>query len=238
MLDSHPGVKVYTELFLAGATGAPMWEPSDIEFVNAYWQHRRAVSRPYWTVRYLQRVFDQPDVAAVGFKYMYDQIPRSPMVLPYAAARRVRVVHLVRRNLLDSVISNQRALHTGLYHLPTDGRPQIPWAPAELDEGRIRLDPDQVLGELSRLARERERIRRWLRITRTLTLEVEYETLVRDVAAFAPMLHFLGVQDADPGRLHSGLKKLRTTPREHVVENFGELQTALAGTAFEAFLAR
>jgi len=241
MLSSHPGVKVYTELFIAQASGSPLWEPSDVEFANTYWEAHarrpRRVTRHYWTVRYLQRVFDQPQCAAVGFKYMYDQVRRSPPVLPYAAARRVRVVHLIRHNLLDSVISNQRALHTGVFHLAADGRPPIPWAPADFDRSKIRLEPAQVLGELRRLLRERERVRRWLKLTRTPTLEVHYETLVADRGRFAEILEFLGVPEPDPAHLRSGLQKIRTEPRAAVVENLPELEAALAATPFAPFLA-
>jgi len=239
MLGSHPGVKVYTELFLAGARGVPMWEPSDVEFVNTYWERLarrpRRLTRNYWTVRYLNRLFDQPHCHAVGFKYMYDQVPRSPAVLPYAAARRVRVVHLVRHNLLDSVISNQRALRTGLYHVATDDRPPIPWAPSQVDETRIRLDPSQVMRELQRLSHQRRLVRAWLAATRTPAIEVRYETLAADPAAFGPVLDFLGVPGGDPTALRSGLKKLRTAPKADVVENFAELTAALRGTPFESY---
>lgn len=237
-LNTHPELKVYTELFIGGSTGTPLWEPSDLEFIDTYWETHarrpRRITRHYWTVRYLQRVFDRRECAAVGFKYMYDQIRRSPPVLPYAAARRMRVVHLIRRNLLDVVISNQRALHTGVFHLPADGRPQIPWAPAELDRSRIHLDPAHVVGELQRLERERRLARAWLRATRTPTLEVEYEALHADPGRFAGILSFLGVQAVE---LTSGLKKIGTEPRGSVVENLPELEAALAGTRFAPFLA-
>lgn len=237
-LNSHPNLKVYTELFIAGSRGMPLWEPNDIEFLNTYWETHarrpRRLTHHYWTVRYLQRVFDQPGWAAVGFKYMYDQVRHTPPVLAYAAARRIRVVHLIRRNLLDVVISNQRALHTGIFHMAADGRPPIPWAPAELDRTRFRLDPGQVLGELHRLERERELARRWLRATRTPTVEVEYEALLADPRRFGDILSFLG---AEPAELSSGLRKIGTEPRAAVVENLPELEAALAGTPFAGFLA-
>lgn len=240
MLDSHPGVKVYSELFIAGSRGRPLWGPGDIDFIETYWEQRvrppSALTRQYWTMRYLQRVFGQPDCAAVGFKYMYDQIRRSPPVLPYAAARRVRVVHLVRRNLLDVVVSSRRALHTGVFHLAGDGRPPIPWAPAELDRSRFSLDPGQVVRELRRLTRERALVRGWLRLTRTPSIEVRYEDLLGDQARFGEILDFLGVARADPSRLRSGLQKIRSEPLQSVVENLGELRAALAGTSFERFL--
>jgi len=239
MLNSHADLKVYSELFLRDASGMPMWEPSDVEFAASFVAGRAGapaiVTRRYWTVRYLRRLFDQ-GTQAVGFKYMYDQVPHSPEVLAYAAVARVPIVHLIRKNLLDTVISSKLALASGLYHLPTDGRPPIPWLASDREDVKIRLEPGEVIGELSRLAREHRIARSWLRVTRTPTLEVEYEELVADSHQFGRVLSFLGVPNPDASRLGSGLEKVRTEPRSHVITNFSELESTLAGTPFEAFL--
>jgi LPS sulfotransferase NodH len=241
MLNSHPHVKVYTELFLAGASGNPTWDPSDIEFANTYWEatvgRPRALRRPYSTTKYLQRVFDQSECDAVGFKYMYDQIPRSPEVLLHAAATRTRIVHLVRRNLLDTVISAKLALRSGIFHQSTDDRPRIPpWAPAKPRASTITIEPRELMSELQRLTRERRRMRAWLRLTRTPFIEVEYETLALGPDGFGEVLDFLRLPGRDANRLNSSLKKLRRAPREAVVENLDEIEATLAGTRFEQLL--
>jgi LPS sulfotransferase NodH len=240
MLHSHPSLKVYSELFLPGAQGMPMWEPSDFEFAASFVGDRARppalITRRYWTVAYLRRLFGQPGEVSVGFKYMYDQVPHSAEVLAYAAAARVPVVHLIRRNLLDTVISAKLAASSGLYHLPADGRPAIPWLASERGEERIRLDPGAVIEELTRLERERGRFRAWLKFTRTPTVEVEYEALVEDRSRFGCILEFLGVPDPDPSQLQSALRKVRTEPRADVISNYSELESTLSGTPFAAFL--
>jgi LPS sulfotransferase NodH len=240
MLNSHPDLKVYSELFLAGALGMPLWQPNDIEFAESFVDARAhpsgLIARRYWGVRYLRRLFDQDGCRAVGFKYMYDQVRHSPEVLAYAALSRVPVVHLIRSNLLDTVISSKRALATGLYHAPTDGRPPIPWLASDQTDVKIRLDPNEVVGELKRLTRERQLVRAWLRLTRTPTSEVQYEALVADPSRFGSILSFLGVPSGDVPLLGSALKKLRTEPRSEVVANFSEVESTLAGTPFEGFL--
>jgi Stf0 sulphotransferase len=240
MLNSHAELKVYSELFLPDARGMPLWEPSDVEFARSFVDARarapRVVSRRYWTISYLRRLFDQGGSQGVGFKYMYNQIRHSPEVLPYAAAARVPVVHLIRRNLLDTVISSELARASGLYHLPTDGRPPIPWLASERPELKIRLDPGEVMSQLSRMTRERRLVRSWLRLSGTRTLEVEYEALVADPSRFGEILSFLRVARPDPSCLGSSLEKVRTEPRSHVIANFSELESTLTGTPFEAFL--
>lgn len=239
-LNTHAGLKVYTELFIYQGRDFPFWEPNDVEFANTFWDRHatrpRRLTKPYWTVRYLQHVFDQPDCQAVGFKYMYDQIRRSPEVLVWAAAARVKVVHLVRTNLLDVVVSAKLAEKTRVWGIATDGRPDMPWTSSTMTSQRITLDPGFVFGELTRMSRERDRARAWLKRTRTPTCEVLYETLAADQGAFATILDFLELPDPDPSVLRSPLKKLRTAPVSDVVENFAEVRARLLGTPFEGFL--
>lgn len=239
-LNTHPGVKVYTELFIYNGRDFPFWEPNDVEFANTFWEKHdgrpRRLTRPYTTVRYLRRVLDQPDCGAVGFKYMYDQIRRSRVVLPYAAAARIKVVHLVRVNLLDVLVSSRLAETTRVWGIATDGRPQMPWTSSTLAPQKITLDPDFVTAELARLSKERERARAWLSRSRTPTCEVHYETLAADRSAFGTILDFLELPDPDPTVLRSPLKKIRTAPVSEVIENFAEVRASLLGTPFEVFL--
>lgn len=211
-----------------------------MEFFNTYLERHLPRStgpaRWYWAVRYLRRVFRQPNLHAVGFKYMYDQVPHSRAVLPYAAVVRGSVVHLVRRNLLDVVISSRLALANHTYHVATDGRPQIPWHRAAPRQWRIELDPGEVLPELQRLARERQNFRTWLRLSRTRSCEVEYETLCSSSSEFGRILAFLGLPAQDAEHLTSGLRKLRSSPQSETITNFAEVERSLAGTVFETHL--
>lgn len=240
MLNSHPEIRVHTELFLAGASGYPRWEPSQIEFLDSYLERHMAgagpIARSYWRLRYLRRIFQQPGIRAVGFKFMYDQIRRSPEVMAYAAARQVGVVHLIRRNLLDTVISAKLAATTGLYHLAGDARTPVPWWPSKKVETTVRLHVPDVLRELDLLTRERRRIRAWLRVTRTPVCELEYEALAANRYAFAPVLVFLGLSERDTSLLDSGLQKLQTRPQTDVLENFTEVREALRPTPYGVFV--
>lgn len=240
MLNSHPDLKVYNELFLRDAEGVPIWEPSDVVFANTFLAERARgparLTRGYWTMRYLRYVYNQPDVRGVGFKYMYDQVPHSRAVLPYAAIARVPVVHILRRNLLDIVISAKAALASGFYHLPSDGRPDIPWQPSSQVDQRITLDPSEVLEDLTRLSHERRRFQRWLRLTRTPTCEVEYEALTVDRSQFGRILAFLGLPAEQAELLNSGLKKIRSSAQAETITNFSDIERRLRGTPFQSYL--
>jgi LPS sulfotransferase NodH len=240
MLNSHPDVKVYNELFLRGAKGVPKWQPNDIQFASTFLEERagtpRVLTRRYWTIKLLDRIFDQPTVQAAGFKLMYEQALSSPEILPYAAIKRVAVIHLVRRNLLDVIVSSKLAEASGIYHVATDDRPALHQVGDTLAHVKVRLDPTEIIQTITRLARVTRAVRAWLRITRTPTHEVLYEDLLSGPSAFGPMLRFLGLDDETAAGLHSALRRRNRSPRLEVIENVAEIQQSLSGTRFEAFL--
>jgi LPS sulfotransferase NodH len=240
MLNSHPDVAVYNELFLQGAQGYPLWEPNDIEFANTFLQEKArtpmVLTRRYWTIKFLDRIFDQPSVQAAGFKLMYRQALSSPEVLPYVAVKRIAVIHLVRRNLLDVVISSKLAEASGIYHVAADGRPPLSEGSQALTELKIRLEPAEVISRLTRLAREVRIVSAWLKMTRTPTCEVVYEELVADLEGFGRILNFLGLEHEATSGLRSALQKRNVAPRSEVIENLEEIESRLSGTPFESFL--
>ena len=112
MLTSHPRVVAYSELFMHGGQGTPQWgQEKDLP----YWQTFIATSgggrfaRPYWLWRYLGQAFEErPGVDAIGFKLMYSQLTRIAKPLtPALWLKRVRIIHLMRRNALDVVLSKE-----------------------------------------------------------------------------------------------------------------------------------
>ncbi len=161
---------------------------------------------------------------------MYNQVPHSRAVLPYAAVARAGVVHLIRRNLLDVVISYKLATVNGIYHRPDDGRPPIPWQPPAPTQRQIELDPSELLPELQRLRDERQRFRGWLRLSSTRSCEVDYEMLSADLSNFGRILAFLGLPARDAALLTSGLKQIRSSSQSQMITNFAEVERSLAGT--------
>jgi LPS sulfotransferase NodH len=243
MLRSHPGTKVYGELFLnRPRRERPLWEPNDLEFARAFVDRhagkRAHLVRPYWTLRYLQHVFDQPDVRAAGVKLMYEQVRKWPEAMLYVTARRVRVVHLRRRNLLDIVLSDLVRQQKGVWQVATDGRPQLPGARQTPDEPKVRLDPDELMRSLNHLARNQRVFRAWLTATRTPTLDVDYERLVAERELFGDVLEFVGLERDEWRQLQTGLAKMNTKTHAELIENIGEVEATLSATDFAGFLRR
>lgn len=226
MLDSHPRVVAYDELFY-GAGGPPAHARSDLSnFVHYHsrsvWARHLAVLR---RVGYLRAVYRRrPGVQAVGFKLMYVQALSNPGLLPLLALRRVRGIHLVRENLLDAAISYDVARSTGLFH-PRRGET----VPAVV----VRLDPHGLVARLEGMERAIVRARSWLARSRIAHIEVVYDKLsARPKETLEEILGFLGVGPATDA-LDSQLVRSNDQHSLRVVENRDEVRTALAGSRFE-----
>ena len=168
----------------------------------------------------------RPGILATGFKLMYGQAGAHPGIFRYLAAEGGRVVHLIRRNLLDIVLSRHVAAARELYHAREGDRV----APA-----RIRLETSDLIPALRREERERERARERLARSGLGSLEVVYEDLTRDAGRFVEVLRFLGLAPGE-ARLRSTLKKLNALPHREVIENYEEVARALESSAFGGFL--
>ena len=153
MLTSHPRVVAYSELFMHGGQGTPKVGGSEKDL--PYWQtfiadkaaaavsHARTSSGATSARRWTER----PGVDAVGFKLMYSQLTRIARPLtPALWLKRVRIIHLMRRNALDVVLSREAGeARRGVLHA-REGQP--------VESVRVRLGTDDLLQRLT--AHERQ----------------------------------------------------------------------------------
>ena len=229
MLDSHPEVVAYDELFLGGEGVQPQAD-DQLDFAT-YLEHVPQATRRFRVphrISYLRSVFrERPGTRAVGFKLIYGQVTANPGLLQYFAVRRVRAIHLVRANLLDAVISYEAARETGVFHRRR-GEP----AP----HGTVRLDADGIRERLGYMEWAVARGRVWLERFRLPRVEVAYEELIgRRDETLGTLLRFL---DVDPRleSLDSELVRVRGGSTLDLVENADEVRASLTGTRFEWML--
>jgi hypothetical protein len=230
ILDSHPAVLGYGELFLPDKEGRPPFGAQDQPYFSSYLAERGTIPRlRLASVRagYLDAVYaPRDDVEAIGFKLMYAQARLQPGLVAYFVRRRVRIVHLVRRNTLDIVLSSAAAEKRNTYHAR---------AGDTVEETTIELDPSRLVADLT----DKERKTRWVRAILSRLgvpyLEVFYEDLAADPESYAGLFRFLAV-DPSGHVLRSPLKKLNRAPREQLIANYELVERALAGTRFAALL--
>ncbi len=222
MLDSHPAVQTYAERF--DPRGKDPLYFAERSRQNG--TRRNPISQTRLCFTYLDELYaPAPELEAVGFKLMYEHAKANPAVLAYIGWRRVRVVHLVRTNLLDILISADTARARGRFHSDGD----------ELAPVKVSLDPTSVVARLDTLDKRVRLMRRGLAVTQTPTIEVSYEELVADPRGFDDILRFLGVAETNHD-LTSTLTKLNKLERSRLVDNYDEIQNVLGPTRYAAFL--
>jgi LPS sulfotransferase NodH len=231
MLNSHPRVLAQSELFMHGGDGHPKWG-GDRDLL--YWQTFIAdkgggrVARPYWLWHYLGRAFSaRPGIDAVGFKLMYSQLTRiSKPLMPALWLKRARIIHLMRRNALDVVLSKEAGeARKGVLHA-RDGE--------DVEAVRLRLDTDTLVRRLTLHERAVAGARVRFKRVGVPYQEVVYEDLVaNEQAGFDDLFRFLEVE---PQQVSSSLQKVNPTAHEELIENYGEVRDALAETEFATLL--
>ena len=222
MLSSHPAVLTNVELFDPRGEEPPYFA----EYAREHSVGRDPLARARLCFAYLNEIYlPEPGLDAVGFKLMYGQARRNAAVVAYLLARRVRIVHLVRSNLLDIVVSRETAGARGRFHS----------SEADAAPVTVCLDPPTVAARLAALDRHVRVVRRLLRLARSPTIEVTYEHLVADRGGFVAILHFLGVENAHRP-LSSDFRKINPFGKRETIANYDEIRAVLNSTRFARFL--
>lgn len=235
MLDAHPAIAAYDELLLAGASGSGYWGRTDLEFFEPYYvrhrKHDNRLARALWSFRYLNKLYSRRGGAeATGIKLMYDQLWKNPWVLIYIMRHRLRVVHLVRINLLDIILSAETARARKQFHA---------WEGHNVETPIVNIDPETILSTLKTIE-FRVRVARWMLTLLPINrIEISYEQLMADPSLIDDIFTFLGVS-VQPGSPTpaSKFKKLNTTRKSDLIDNYAEVERVLRGTRFECFLDR
>jgi hypothetical protein len=233
VLDNHPAVLSYGELFLNTELERPRTDrfgPRDVAFFESHLRLRNvgsgAFSRARASISYLNELYrPRPEIEAVGFKLMYGQLRRQPLIAPYMALRRVHVIHLVRTNLLDVIVSRATVAERQVAHT---------WE--SVDQIQVTIPPAQLLAELRALQRSVERARRLLRALPVPVLEVHYESFIGEPRRFDELFEFLGLSAAADSPVRSSMKKLNVASRSEIISNYADVERALAPTPFAIFL--
>ena len=99
---------------------------------------------------YLDHLYATEGFTSVGFKFMYNQAkrfpPKFPMVSKYLIKNNVKIIHVIRRNLLKVLVSRETAKKTGIYR-----------SKLKMAHTNIHLPAENLLNELSNLEHENKK---------------------------------------------------------------------------------
>ncbi len=222
LLESHPDIKAFYEIFL------DRWPGND--FLVSFHKYKKANSgiRPEITFRYLDQLDIYPgEHHTIGFKIMYNQLGRCPEVLAKFAFDRYKIIHLVRDNFLDIVISGASMEQNKLIHVKK-----------KVHANPVTLEAESLIQGLSQLEAQLNLARLLLKIIPNPVLEINYDELCRNRdQALGNIVDFLGVPLAQH-KLVSDRQKIHRGSYQQKIANYEQVVQTLAGTKFEKLLSR
>ena len=233
LLDSHPQIATWGELFYRGEAGAVedlytrSLAKSEAKFLQDFYSYR-------WDSNGANLTESDPEpplVNAIGFKLKYQQADVYPGVMDHLCQEpRAKVIHLVRENLLAAIVSS--AMIPRL--LKQFRRPNLLSGEATEQVNRtVWLDPQTLVGDLaaleSRIDCAREAIRGFE------SLEITYEDLIETPSRTCrTVLEFLNV-DPTP-ELASRYVKIMPPSLRDAIDNWSDVADAISGTKYAPML--
>lgn len=141
----------------------------------------------------------------------------------------LKVVGLVRENILDRMISNAMLHQTGVVLVRQD---------ADRSDRKIFIDPARIVDLLSDIETENVQLRRMLeQVPEDRVRTISYDELFKDSRTqqriMREVFQFLGV---DPVTVHARMSKIIKLPVDQLIENFDECLKAVDGSKYEPLL--
>ncbi|WP_197454155.1 sulfotransferase family protein [Stieleria varia] len=234
-LHSHPEICCHGEVLL-GLGGPCGCEPP--AFLN---RHRRARLAWAWVFsgaaispnRVIDRTLDSaPDARAVAFRGMYNQLQRQSIVEHLLKIPNLKIIHLMRDDLLRQYVSRKQMHHR--YNLHGKGSAHTS-KPLKLNA--ISISPAAAIAEMTTMARSRETLHKAFENNGNEILTLHYERLLQSGSVEdsdrSQLCDFLGVSDQE---MTSDLVKMSKAPLEDLVDNYDELKSVLQDTEFADLL--
>jgi LPS sulfotransferase NodH len=162
------------------------------------------------------------DARAIGFKLSYNHVEKYPEIAAWVKERDVRIIHLIRSNVLKTALSLETAKKRKLHHA-TQKVPLV----------KVHLNPRKLVRNLRRRTRLIEKYRSLF--ADKPYLEVSYESFVASQdAETRRILQFLDVDGSMS--LETDLVKLNPDSVRDIIENYEQVARALRGAALERYL--
>ncbi len=239
VLNHVRGLSAYSELFAApqkkAGTEELTQEQSDkttyyldqtIRAYPHYYQpgEKRGI-RPFSIFSYLDAFYEQE--GQNGFKLMYTQLAKHPEIWLYILIKKISIIHLIRQNHLDVIISREMRKVTKTTHRVAGAQESKP--------AKVTLDSANLVRQLRSLQRNINLARWWIRLSKVRSMEIYYEDLVRDPSSFGMLGKFLQIKDQEV-QPQSKLVKLVRGNYEQSIANYDEVKCILQDSEFAPLL--
>lgn len=227
-LDSHPSIQAHGEVFLYSHGRFPLLRTAGHSIPGSYGAYLDgSISRKlmHFTRRrtivaeYLDHLYADTSMSAVGFKLMRNQARQFPSVMTYARQRNISAIHIIRKNALKTLISRESSRRRKVAH-------SVRQVPIE----KVSISTDRLIRRLDKITNDNcmwERV-----LTGHLYLKIVYEDFVADQGGQLNRIYsFLSVP---PGQnVGSSLVKINPNSISDILLNHSEVSRTLKGTPYE-----
>lgn len=220
ILDSNPKVQGFRELFIDREFVFP---DSKLSTFLLYKSNDLAKKRPQITFKYLGEIDNYiENKEAIGFKLMYDQLLDYPEIILKLIQEKYKIIHLVRENYLDAIISSKIKDEQGIVHTKVKIEPK-----------EIYLEPSWLVKRLNKQAMKIKIAHLFLNLMPNQVLNITYNDLrTNQEKTLSSISDFLELSLSDEDQFKSELKKSNNKSHREIIENYAEVNSALAGTKF------
>ena len=231
LLNSHPEIKSLEEPFIWRAN-RPNWN----EEIPTYYEYSNGkggihIFTTFNYINLMKSQYFENATGAVGFKVMYNHLSRNPLILAKLVTSRFKLIHLVRENYLDILISRTSAKESKIFHST-----HMSGSDSGKFKKGVELEISTLRTNLTRYRRNAKFIRLLLKAIPLPVHEIRYEEMAADrEKVLKSVSKYLSVPFSTD-YFHSDLKRLQAGDYRNKIINYEEVKNALRDTEFEYLL--
>lgn len=223
LLDSNPKIQGFRELFIDKEFIFPDTNLSTF----ILYQKNNPGKRPRITFEYLKKLEEYlQGREAIGFKLMYDQLLDYPEIVFNLIREKYKIIHLVRGNYLDAIISGKIKDEQGVAH-----------SKVKIEPKEVYLEPSWLIEKLEKQDMKIRLANIFLSVIPNQVLNITYDDLCKNQdKTLNSVSAFLGLTSSEEDRFESELKKINRKSHQEIIKNYEEVSSALSRTKFFGLL--
>lgn len=229
LINSHPDLKALGEIFIERKFGRKWLKDKNIVPFYEFAKTNSGSRRLKQTFNYMELLNNYPGChKAIGFKVMYNQIKGQPSIFLKIVLDNFKIIHLVRQNYLDIILSKKNAWGKG--------KKGIVWTKEKVEIEPIYLEPQSLLKEIYEIEFQQKLFKNIIRFLPNPVMLVTYESLLKERDKILDSIStFLRVKNSGI-TYNSSLVKISQGTYKDKIANYEEVKSTLYGTRFESFL--
>ncbi len=220
LLSSHPQIRVCGEVFNESSNNP---DPT-VMFFNQF-REIHSLRGPRLTFKYLDwfNANYEGTYCSVAFRLMYNHFHKKPEILSKLIWDHYKIIHLIRENHLDALLSYKHAETTNIFHVKT-----------HVDMIPVHFEPLILLREIEDRDKEIKKVTRILTTLPNPVFTITYENLRNDTQKnLQEIVRFLRIPiDIPLLSFKSELKKINRMHHCDTLENYQEIKEVLSNTRF------